>query len=276
MRTNKSTETENYRHPADCCPLPATRLLTSAGLTITAVAVLGALACAPQTPSRVFTIDVPSMLNGWIDVTATLDPATTPVYEGDAPMKFEFLKDMRKGDGFTLSVLSLGAHSGTHIDAPMHFIRDGVSIDRVSLEPLIGPARVIDIPDSVQRIDATELNRHEWRGAERVIFRTRSSQRGWMKSPTFHRDFAYIAPDAAQLLADAGVQMVGIDYISAEQFGAPEPLTHRILLGKGIPIVEGLALQGIGAGDYEVIVLPMKVAGHEGAPARAVLRKLAP
>jgi arylformamidase len=213
------------------------------------------------------------MSTGWIDVTATLDPATTPVYEGDAPMKFEFLKDMRKGDALTLSVYSLGAHSGTHIDAPMHFVRDGASIDRVLLAPLIGPARVIDIPDSVQAIDAAELNRHDWRGAQRVIFRTRSSVRGWMECPTFHRDFAYIAPDAAQLLADAAVQLVGIDYISAEQFGAPSPMTHRILLGKGIPIVEGLALAGVRAGQYDLIVLPMKVADHEGAPARAVLRR---
>src|SRR5687768_1902789 len=213
---------------------------------------------------------------GWIDVTATLDPRTTPVYEGDAPMRFEFLKDMRRGDALTLSAYSLGAHSGTHIDAPMHFIRDGASIDRVPLEPLIGAARVIDIPDNVQAIDAAELNRHEWRSAQRVLFRTRSSVRGWMASPTFHRDFAYVAPDAAQLLADAGVQLVGIDYISAEQFGAPAPRAHRILLGKGIPIVEGLALAAVPAGEYDLIVLPMKVAGHEGAPARAVMRTRAP
>jgi arylformamidase len=206
-------------------------------------------------------------------VSATLDPSTTPVYEGDAQMRFEFLHDLRKGDAMTLSVYSLGAHSGTHVDAPMHFVRDGASIDRVSLERLIGPGRVIDIPDNVQAIDAAELNRHQWRGAERVIFRTRSSLRGWMKSPIFHRDFAYIAPAAAQLLADAGVRLVGIDYLSSEQFGAPAPRTHQILLGKGIPIVEGLMLEGVGAGDYDVIVLPMKVAGHEGAPARAVLRK---
>jgi arylformamidase len=158
----------------------------------------------------------------------------------------------------------------------MHFVRDGASIDQVSLEPLIGPARVIDIPDAVQSIDAAELNRHDWKGTPRVIFRTRSSHRGWMTSRTFHRDFAYVAPDAAKLLADAGVKLVGIDYISAEQFGAPAPLTHRILLGKGIPIVEGLALETVGAGDYDFIVLPMKVAGHEGAPARAVLRKRNP
>lgn len=211
--------------------------------------------------------------SGWIDATATLDPATTPVYEGNAPLKFEFVMDMRKGDALTLSAYSLGAHSGTHIDAPMHFVRDGASIDQVPLEPLIGPARVIDIPDGIQSINAAELNRHGWRGAPRVIFRTRSSLRGWMHSPTFHRDFAYIAPDAAQLLADAGLKLVGIDYLSAEQFGAPAPMTHRILLGKGIPIVEGLALEGVRAGDYDLIVLPMKVGGHEGAPARAVLRK---
>lgn len=252
-----------------------TRTLTLS--TIAIAAVLSVMAWMPprQTTSRVGSADAMKP-NGWVDATATLDPATTPVYEGDAPMNFEFLKDMRKGDGLTLSKYSLGAHSGTHIDAPMHFVRDGAPIDKVPLEPLIGPARIIDIADGVQAIDATELNRHRWRGAPRVIFRTRSSLRGWMKSSTFHRDFAYIAPDAAQLLADAGVELVGIDYISAEQFGAPAPMTHRILLGKGIPIVEGLALEEIRAGDYDLIVLPMKVGGHEGAPARAVLRRRKP
>lgn len=238
------------------------------------------IACATQRTERTASegqaLDSVRQGAQWVDATATLEPAATPVYEGDAPMRFDFLKDMRKGDGFTLSVFSLGAHSGTHIDAPMHFIRDGAPIDRVPLEPLIGPARVIDVADGVQAIDAAELRRHSWRGAERVLFRTPSSARGWMRSPTFHRDFAYIAPDAAQLLADAGVRLVGIDYISAEQFGAPAPETHRILLGKGIPIVEGLSLEGVAAGDYDLIVLPMKVAGHEGAPARAVLRARTP
>jgi len=212
---------------------------------------------------------------GWIDVTATLDPATTPVYEGDAPMKFDFLKDMRKGDKLTLSVYSMGAHSGTHIDAPMHFIVNGAPVDQVALDPLIGAARVIEIPDSVQAIDAAELNKHDWKGVKRVLFRTRSTLRGWMDSSHFHRDFAYVAPDAAQLLADAGVVLVGVDYISAEQFGAAAPRTHQILLGRGIPIVEGLDLRPVQAGDYDVIVLPLKVRGHEGAPARAIMRALA-
>lgn len=248
---------------------------TSNFLTIAGVASLGAMAFTSPGSRSLAAADAPKA-SEWIDATATLDPATTPVYEGNAPMKFDFVSDMRKGDGFTLSAFSLGAHSGTHIDAPMHFIRDGAPIDRVPLDPLMGPARVIDIPDGVQSIDAVELNRHKWRGASRVLFRTRSSLRGWMHSPTFHHDFAYIAPDAAQLLADAGVKLVGVDYLSAEKFGAAAPLTHRILLGKGIPIVEGLAMEEVRAGDYDLIVLPMKVGGHEAAPARAVLRRRAP
>ena len=209
----------------------------------------------------------------WIDASATLDSATTPVYEGNAPLSFRFMLDMRRGDALTLSVFSLGAHSGTHIDAPQHFIADGASIDQVPLTALVGPARVIQIPDSVQAIDAAELNGHQWKGAERVLFRTRSTSGHWMSSAVFHHDFAYVAPDAAQLLADAGVKLVGIDYISAEQFGAPAPRTHRILLGKGIPIVEGLDLSAVPAGDYDLVVLPIKVRGHEGAPARAIVRK---
>jgi len=94
-----------------------------------------------------------------------------------------------------------------------------------------------------------------------------------MDSSAFHRDFTYVAPDAAQLLADAGVVLVGVDYISAEQFGAPAPRTHQILLGRGIPIVEGLDLRPVPAGDYDLVVLPLKVRGHEAAPARAIVRK---
>src|SRR5213596_302140 len=246
------------------------------GMRSLAVAVggaLGLLACAPHeqgAPDTMATRELSAQ--GWIDVTATLDPARTPVYAGDAPLKFDFLKDMRKGDKLTLSVYSLGAHSGTHIDAPMHFVVKGAPIDQVALDPLIGAARVIDIPDSVQAIDASELNRHEWKGARRVLFRTRSTLRGWMDS-AFHKDFAYISPDAAQLLADGGVVLVGVDYISAEQFGAAAPRTHQILLGRGIPIVEGLDLRPVQAGDYDLIVLPLKVRGHEGAPARAIVRK---
>ncbi len=235
-------------------------------------------ACTAQTtvPVEMAVPVVRVPVDGWLDATATLQTGRTPVYEGDAPMKFTFLKDMRKGDGLTLSKLDLGAHSGTHIDAPMHFIVDGAPIDQVPLTALVGPATVIQIADSVQEINAAELGRHDWKGAERILFRTRASLRGWMDSSQFHRDFAYIAGDAAQLMADAGIKLVGVDYISAEQFAAPAPLAHRALLGKGIPIVEGLYLRDVPAGAYDLIVLPLKVAGHEGAPARAILRPLSP
>src|SRR2546429_9639633 len=131
----------------------------------------------------------------------------------------------------------------------------------------------MDTPGGVRATAGGEVNRHDWRSAKRVLFRTRSTLRGWMDSSQFHRDFAYIAPDAAQLLADAGIALVGVDYISAEQFGAPAPRTHQILLGRGIPIVEGLDLRPVQAGDYDLIVLPLKVRGHEAAPARASLRQ---
>src|SRR5437667_12443577 len=130
---------------------------------IAVVALTEALSCTAQRQSELSVGSATSpMSSGWIDVTATLDPATTPIYEGDAPLKFEFLKDMRKGDALTLSAYSMGAHSGTHIDAPMHFVRDGAPIDRLPLEPLIGPARVIDIPDAVQSINAAGPHRPQW------------------------------------------------------------------------------------------------------------------
>ncbi len=241
--------------------------------SLTAAIALGLLACSPREERATHTTATQELSTGWIDVSAALDPAKTPVYEGDAPMKFDFLREIRKGDIVTLSAYSMGAHSGTHIDAPMHFVADGAPIDQVELERLIGAARVIDIPDSVRAIDAAELSRHDWKGAKRVLFRTRASLRGWMDSVAFHRDFAYIAPDAAQLLADGGVVLVGIDYLSSEEFGATAPRTHQILLGRGIPIVEGMDLRAVEAGDYDLIVLPLEVRGHEGAPARAIMRK---
>jgi arylformamidase len=243
---------------------------TAAGICALVVALLS---CAPRDDgTRDTTTTAELGAGGWIDVTATLDPATTPVYEGDAPLKFEFLKDMRQGHNLTLSAYAMGAHSGTHIDAPMHFIARGIPVDQIELDRLMGVARVIDIDDGVRAIDSAELNRHDWKGAKRVLFRTRSSRRGWMDSTRFHRDFAYITADAAQLLADSGVSLVGVDYISAEEFGAAAPRTHQILLGRGIPIVEGMYLRGVPAGDYDLIVLPIKVRGHEGAPARAIMR----
>jgi arylformamidase len=210
----------------------------------------------------------------WIDVSAPLDPATTPTYPGDTQPKFEFLRSFDRGDKVTLSSYLMTAHAGTHVDAPLHFIARGASIDQVPLTELMGRVRVIECSPDAVAIDAAELNKHDWHGAERIFFRTRNSRNGWMVDPKFHEDFTYIAPDAAQLMADAGVQLVGIDYLSAEKFGAPEARTHQILLGRQIPIVEGLDLRHTQPGDYDLIILPLRAVGHEAAPARAVLRPI--
>ena len=208
----------------------------------------------------------------WIDVSAPLDPSTTPTYPGDTQPKFEFLRSFDKGDKVTLSSYLMTAHAGTHVDAPLHFIPKGAAIDQVPLTNLMGRVRVIDCSADVVRIDAAELDKHNWRDAKRILFRTRNSRKGWMVDPNFHADFTYLAPDAAELMAGAGVQLVGVDYLSAEKFGAPEARTHQTLLGRNIPIVEGLDLRRISAGEYDLIILPLRVVGHEAAPARALLR----
>jgi arylformamidase len=210
----------------------------------------------------------------WSDITAPLDASTTPVYPGDTRLKFEFLRSFPAGDKVTLSSYLMTAHAGTHVDAPLHFVAKGASIDQVPLTTLMGRARVIDCSPDAAAIDAAELDKHNWRGAKRILFRTRNSRNSWMVDPNFHQDFTYIAPDAAQLMADSGVELVGIDYLSAEKFGASEARTHQILLGRSIPIIEGLDLRGIKAGEYDLIVLPLRVVGHEAAPARALLRPL--
>ena len=208
----------------------------------------------------------------WIDITAPLS-ANTPVFPGDAPIQLDFLKQFKNGDPLTLSKFTMGAHSGTHVDAPLHFIPNGKTLDQIPLSTFIGPVRIIDCSPNALAVDAAELNKHQWRGAKRIFFRTRNSRNHWMRDSQFHPDFTYVAPDAAQLLADAGVELVGIDYISMEKFKAEQPQTHRILLGKDIPIIEGLDLQDVTPGDYELMLLPIRVMGHEAAPVRALIRK---
>lgn len=209
----------------------------------------------------------------WLDVSAPIDPRSAPVYPGNTPIKLDFVLNYDTGGKLALSSYSLGAHTGTHVDAPMHFIKGGTPVDQVPLEKFVGPARVIDCSADAMVIDAAELNKHQWKGAKRILFRTRNSRNGWMSDPKFHEDFTYVAPDAAQLLADAGVELVGIDYLSIEKYAAPEPKTHLALLSKGIPVVEGLSLKDVAPGDYDLIVLPLRIVGHEAAPARAILKR---
>lgn len=209
----------------------------------------------------------------WVDISIGVEPGVTPVYPGDAPASFTLVKSMAKGDKLNLSDLHFGAHTGTHVDAPLHFIADGAPIEKIPVDKFIGPARIIECSKDALAIDAAELNKHDWKGAKRILFKTRNSYQNFWNDRDFHKDFTYVAPDAAQLLADAGVVLVGIDYHSLEKFGAPAPKAHLALLGKGAVILEGLDLRHVSGGDYELIALPAKFVGREGAPARAVVKK---
>jgi arylformamidase len=202
------------------------------------------------------------------DATLALVPdmATWP---GEPGPDRVLIKSLAGGDPANVSKLTLGVHTGTHVDAPVHFFAGAAGIDQVPLNALVGPGLVIDAGE-VTAITAAVLEAlHIPAGTERVLFRTRNS--AFIEDPVFHKDATYIAPDGAEWLVRRGLRLVGIDYLSVEKFDAAEPLTHRALLGAGIAIVEGANLLDVPAGPYTIMALPLKLVGSDGAPARLVL-----
>ena len=199
--------------------------------------------------------------------------AKMPVYEGDPGVKIDAWSAFAKGDSSNVSMLNFGAHTGTHVDAPAHFIEGARKIDALSLEVLIGAARVIRVPDDLTEITSEFLERGDLSGVERLIFHTRNSA-FW--SEGFRKDFTHLLPEAAQLLVERGVKLVGTDYLSIEKFHSGHHKTHLTLLANNVVIVEGLNLSDVPEGDYELICLPLKIAdgSGDGAPARAVLRSM--
>ena len=193
-----------------------------------------------------------------------------PVWPGDPPVQIELASSIARGDSYNLSRMhSVGLHTGTHIDAPSHFIAQGNHLEQVPLEALIGPARVCSFPQ-VGSVTRADLAKAELAGCERVLLKTRNSQEHWARQP-FKTDYVALAPDGAQYLADLGVRLVGIDYLSVGDYKATPPDTHLILLGRGIAVLEGLDLSRIEPGDYQLVALPWRVAAVDGAPARAIL-----
>lgn len=205
------------------------------------------------------------------DITVPISNAL-PVYPGDPAIHIERIQSLEKGDIARVSHLSFSTHIGTHIDPPYHFIKDGVPLDQAPLDIFIGPARVVDVGDAAS-IDAALLATFNLEGASRVIFKTRNS-RLWREASEFQKDFVYLETDAAEALVARGVKLVGIDYLSIEKFGFDKPTTHWTLLGNNVFIVEGLDLNEIAPGDYELICLPLKIKDGDGGPARVVLREL--
>jgi len=194
-----------------------------------------------------------------------------PVYEGDPAIEIQAWSALAKGDSANVSFLHFGAHTGTHVDAPAHFIEGTRKIDALSLEALIGRARVIRVPDDVVEIGPDFLAGCDLDRVERILFHTRNSS-FW--SEGFRKDFTHLSPEAAQTLVDQGVKLVGTDYLSIEKFHSGHHRTHLALLSNNVVIVEGLNLSDIAPGDYELICLPLRIAegAGDGAQARVVLR----
>jgi arylformamidase len=206
--------------------------------------------------SRIYDISVPIRTGGL-------------VYPGNPEIEVSLQQAVAKGAGANVSFVRFGSHTGTHADAARHFFDDGQSVDKIPLERLIGPALLIAFADDVRAVTAADLQKHDLSGRTRVLIRTRNS--ALLSQNQFVKEYTYLAPDGAQYLVDKGIELVGVDYLSIEQFHSGHHKTHRTLLEKSVVILEGLDLSVPAAGEYELICLPLRIEGCDGAPARAVL-----
>ena len=210
------------------------------------------------------------MTGRWIDVSVPLEGGMV-TWPGDEEVRVERLQEVGRGDPCTLTRLVLGTHAGTHVDAPSHYLPGGVTLDAMPPEAMLGPARVIAIGNPVA-VTPRELARHRIRRGERLLLRTRNSRRRWWESP-FAEDYVFVSPAAARWLAERQVRCVGIDALSVGGFREGGRETHEALLGAGIWIIEGLALTAVRPGPVDLVCLPLRIPGAEGAPARAMVRE---
>lgn len=193
-----------------------------------------------------------------------------PTYPGDAKFKSLKLKSVDQ-DGYEIHRLTLGNHTGTHVDAPAHFIQDGATVTELPLDILNGRTRVVEIHDK-EKVSLEELQNVKLDNDFRILIKTRNSSL-WKSKKRFQKKYVYLTLDAAKYLADNDIKLIGFDYLSLEKFGDSEHPVHRYLLGNQVIILEGLNLSNIEEGDYEMFCLPLKLAGLDGAPARVILRK---
>lgn len=210
-------------------------------------------------------------MSEWIDISVPLRTGMVH-WPGDIPVAIRQTSDMQKGAVANLRTLSMSAHIGTHMDAPLHFVADGRSIDTIPFDATVGAARVIEIAGEAA-ITRSELESHEPRLGERLLFKTRNSKVAWADCRYFLKNYVALDADAAAYLVECGVRTVGIDYLSIGPYGDQGVKTHQAILGAGIWVIEGLNLANVEAGSYELVCLPLKIAGGDGAPARAILRR---
>jgi arylformamidase len=204
-----------------------------------------------------------------IDVSVPLD-GRLPTYPNNTPFSIEPIKRIARGDSSNVSTLHLSAHTGTHVDAPRHFFDQGPGTEALPLEMLIGRTRVIEITSRAS-ITADDLRTINLSEDLRVLIKTHNS-RLW-GSPEFHTDYIGITESGAKHLVERGVKVVGVDYLSVEQFKTPGAPAHHVLLAAGTIVIEGLNLLDVDPGIYEMYCLPLRIAGSDGAPARVVLRR---
>lgn len=206
------------------------------------------------------------------DVTVAVS-SHVPIYQGDPKVSISVCHAIAEGDPANVSEIRFGVHTGTHVDAPNHFIDGARRVDELDFEKLVGPCRVVEIDHNVDAIEPRHLI--GLGGIDRVLFKTRNSEFWSEPERGFRTDFTYISPEAAHVLAGSGVKLVGIDYLSVEKFGSTDFETHYALLEKEVVIIEGVDLRAVSAGDYEIFCLPLKWSGGggDGAPARTVLRQ---
>ncbi len=208
----------------------------------------------------------------WIDITVPLRTGMVH-WPGDPEIRIGRVENLTHGDAANVSLMSLGTHTGTHMDPPLHYLPDAPGIDQMPLSTGIGPARVVEIQDP-RSIKPWELVAASIEANERVLFKTRNSARCW-RTDAFVEDFVSISIEAAEYLATTGVQLVGVDYLSVGPFeGDAGPDVHRTLLNAGIWILEGLDLSRVQPGHYQLVCLPLRIANGDGSPARAALRRI--
>jgi arylformamidase len=204
------------------------------------------------------------------DISLALSPSLPP-WPGDPPLEMELIESMEQGAHANVSRISTSVHIGTHVDAPHHFLNDGRTVDQIPLDVLTGPCYVAQLPDDMDSITEEVLEGIPLaEGTTRLLFGTRNSHL-WARNETiFQKDFVAITEDGAEWLVAHGIKLVGVDYLSVAPFGDSVP-THTVLLKAGVVIVEGLNLSAVLRGFYQLYCLPLKLAGAEGAPARAIL-----
>ncbi len=206
-----------------------------------------------------------------IDISLTLSQ-DLPVWPGSHEFHLSWAKQLSEGDSCNNSRMACDSHTGTHLDAPSHFIGNGVTIDQLPLEILIGPCSVIYLPN-IDEITSDDLAKAKIdMESTRLLIRTDNSKLWTIGETDFKEDFCALTPDAAQWIVNQKIYLIGIDYLSIGKYKDGD-LTHQLLLGSGLIVLEGLNLSGVTPGKYELICLPLNIKGAEGAPARAVLRK---